>query len=110
MEMNEILEYRRYRCRYNLYDLFIVLVYTCLMLFVFSSGRRHTRCALMTGVQTCALPIFPTSSVSLRSRTSVAFFRSTCSTHTRSAKECGPISAIREIGRASCRERVCQYV
>src|SRR3546814_5739612 len=24
----------------------------------FSSGRRHTRCALVTGVQTCALPIF----------------------------------------------------
>src|SRR3546814_2629566 len=27
-------------------------------LFVFSSRRRHTRCALVTGVQTCALPIF----------------------------------------------------
>src|SRR3546814_8924611 len=27
------------------------------MLF-FSSRRRHTRCALVTGVQTCALPIF----------------------------------------------------
>src|SRR3546814_16959315 len=25
--------------------------------FVFSSRRRHTRCALVTGVQTCALPI-----------------------------------------------------
>src|SRR3546814_6984802 len=24
----------------------------------FSSRRRHTRCALVTGVQTCALPIF----------------------------------------------------
>src|SRR3546814_62096 len=29
------------------------------MLFFFSSRRRHTRCALVTGVQTCALPIFP---------------------------------------------------
>src|SRR3546814_1456658 len=28
------------------------------MLFFFSSRRRHTRCALVTGVQTCALPIF----------------------------------------------------
>src|SRR3546814_5869551 len=28
----------------------------CLWLF-FSSRRRHTRCALVTGVQTCALPI-----------------------------------------------------
>src|SRR3546814_14702369 len=27
------------------------------MLFLFSSRRRHTRCALVTGVQTCALPI-----------------------------------------------------
>src|SRR3546814_12100147 len=25
----------------------------------FSSRRRHTRCALVTGVQTCALPISP---------------------------------------------------
>src|SRR3546814_18411428 len=28
-----------------------------LMFFLFSSRRRHTRCALVTGVQTCALPI-----------------------------------------------------
>src|SRR3546814_4249585 len=28
-----------------------------LCLFFFSSRRRHTRCALVTGVQTCALPI-----------------------------------------------------
>src|SRR3546814_6325682 len=27
------------------------------MLLFFSSRRRHTRCALVTGVQTCALPI-----------------------------------------------------
>src|SRR3546814_9091182 len=27
------------------------------MWFFFSSRRRHTRCALVTGVQTCALPI-----------------------------------------------------
>src|SRR3546814_10142397 len=28
-----------------------------IFLFLFSSRRRHTRCALVTGVQTCALPI-----------------------------------------------------
>src|SRR3546814_4957913 len=28
------------------------------MYFFFSSRRRHTSCALVTGVQTCALPIF----------------------------------------------------
>src|SRR3546814_9446831 len=32
---------------------FIIL----LLYFFFSSRRRHTRCALVTGVQTCALPI-----------------------------------------------------
>src|SRR3546814_8705865 len=33
------------------------------MLFFFSSRRRHTSCALVTGVQTCALPIYPTISL-----------------------------------------------
>src|SRR3546814_8566892 len=28
-----------------------------IVVFFFSSRRRHTRCALVTGVQTCALPI-----------------------------------------------------
>src|SRR3546814_1213193 len=32
------------------------VVIICVMFF-FSSRRRHTRCALVTGVQTCALPI-----------------------------------------------------
>src|SRR3546814_2278778 len=30
----------------------------CFLSFFFSSRRRHTSCALVTGVQTCALPIF----------------------------------------------------
>src|SRR3546814_9580418 len=29
-----------------------------MFVFFVSSRRRHTRCALVTGVQTCALPIF----------------------------------------------------
>src|SRR3546814_8807243 len=29
----------------------------CCIVFFFSSRRRHTSCALVTGVQTCALPI-----------------------------------------------------
>src|SRR3546814_5657655 len=29
----------------------------CVSFLFFSSRRRHTRCALVTGVQTCALPI-----------------------------------------------------
>src|SRR3546814_5606143 len=31
------------------------------VIFFFSSRRRHTRCALVTGVQTCALPISTTT-------------------------------------------------
>src|SRR3546814_3389197 len=35
-------------------------IVTCVRFYVFffSSRRRHTRCALVTGVQTCALPIY----------------------------------------------------
>src|SRR3546814_2798172 len=37
----------------------IIMIVFCsgVLLFFFSSRRRHTRCALVTGVQTCALPI-----------------------------------------------------
>src|SRR3546814_9326241 len=35
----------------------VVNTYLSLFVFFFSSRRRHTRCALVTGVQTCALPI-----------------------------------------------------
>src|SRR3546814_2189113 len=36
------------------------VVYVCVFEegFFFSSRRRHTRCALVTGVQACALPIY----------------------------------------------------
>src|SRR3546814_18536047 len=34
------------------------VVYSGWIIFFFSSRRRHTRCALVTGVQTCALPIW----------------------------------------------------
>src|SRR3546814_4169757 len=33
-------------------------VSSVVLLFFFSSRRRHTICALVTGVQTCALPIY----------------------------------------------------
>src|SRR3546814_18766631 len=41
------------------------IVLSCFMCicFFFSSRRRHTRCALVTGVQTCALPILLSCSV-----------------------------------------------
>src|SRR3546814_8340698 len=41
-------------------------------LVFFSSRRRHTRCALVTGVQTCALPICPGISAAVRARASLA--------------------------------------
>src|SRR3546814_6675363 len=34
-----------------------IMTHTFSLRFFFSSRRRHTRCALVTGVQTCALPI-----------------------------------------------------
>src|SRR3546814_6318407 len=42
--------------------LYVIIIYWSrnymfLVFFFFSSRRRHTRCALVTGVQTCALPI-----------------------------------------------------
>src|SRR3546814_2921500 len=107
------------------------------MLFFFSSRRRHTRCALVTGVQTCALPIFqqesPCShlnstsnclSVSVNSNFSNKSGRlsqvlpSICFLRQRSISLWLPPSntagtskpLMLEIGRASCRERVCQYV
>src|SRR3546814_15456538 len=36
----------------------MMLISFVFLFFFFSSRRRHTRCALVTGVQTCALPIF----------------------------------------------------
>src|SRR3546814_7108373 len=45
-----------------LYSLFFCRYCPCcyFVCFFFSSRRRHTRCALVTGVQTCALPICST--------------------------------------------------
>src|SRR3546814_10210387 len=95
--------------------------------FFFSSRRRHTRCALVTGVQTCALPI----SFYIRllgdpafTRTSAAHMRLFISgsaplsadIHRAFEERCGHRVLERygmtetEIGRASCRERVCPYV
>src|SRR3546814_13733627 len=38
-------------------DTFLYAICVGLYVFFLSSRRRHTRCALVTGVQTCALPI-----------------------------------------------------
>src|SRR3546814_7099166 len=90
-----------------------VIAFCCLLLFFFfSSRRRHTRCALVTGVQTCALPILAKSP--FENGLIIGCRRD-------SGLGCGPkravagwpilrSAAIAKIGRASCRERVCQYV
>src|SRR3546814_4548873 len=90
--------------------------------FVFSSRRRHTRCALVTGVQTCALPIcFKGTAAVVSSSLLVsgcaigkpsAYLKVAVDDRRPSLQ--GPVRAERvvceKIGRASCRERVCQYV
>src|SRR3546814_9327201 len=55
------------------------------IIFFFSSRGRHTRCALVTGVQTCALPIF---------------LRPSCHLSRRSQEE--PSPALRRMVQLSC--------
>src|SRR3546814_3410335 len=74
----------------------------------FSSRRRHTRCALVTGVQTCALPISsmlhgPPQIIEAMEFTSLP-------NEMRPEHVCEEWRDTQQIGRASCRERVCQYV
>src|SRR3546814_2538607 len=87
--------------------------------FFFSSRRRHTRCALVTGVQTCALPISYRDQLFPREAYGLMFERLLEAMSERDAcrKMVELLSMAHEraceaeqIGRASCRERVCQYV
>src|SRR3546814_8668298 len=104
----------------------MLLFFFCFIFFFFSSRRRHTRCALVTGVQTCALPISAPERPFNPNRFHFNFrwfwdyagglmtdwgvhlidyvLHGMDATHPRS------VMALGEIGRASCRERVCQYV
>src|SRR3546814_7957623 len=92
----------------------------------FSSRRRHTRCALVTGVQTCALPILGPSrdrdemddSVETKRNSKAgALLRALCPAVPAVISAAAMIflfAAVMpfawEIGRASCRDRVCPYV
>src|SRR3546814_2894844 len=92
--------------------------------FFFSSRRRHTRCALVTGVQTCALPIYEdldklyqegvASSAGVNLSLVAILQAAGLEAHPAllSTRENGYPVDIHpvKIGRASCRERVCQYV
>src|SRR3546814_12772853 len=93
------------------------------MFIFFSSRRRHTICALVTGVQTCALPIFliaswrsfrTTASWRCRGEASLgALVPRANGTYEKrwrlASKACPTSTTATKIGRASCRERVGQY-
>src|SRR3546814_3029266 len=90
-----------------------------LVCFFCSSRRRHTRCALVTGVQTCALPIFMAEGDdgTAQSRiddgvieTAIELFLDDLIARSARLAERAATGIVEEIGRASCRERVCQYV
>src|SRR3546814_3665608 len=108
------------------------MIVSCLLvcIFFFSSRRRHTRCALVTGVQTCALPISeaavaeaaptvaepaPTldsgnTAWMLTSMVLVLFMTipGLALFYAGMVRTKNVLSV--KIGRASCRARVCQYV
>src|SRR3546814_4920412 len=94
-----------------------------LFLFFFSSRRRHTSCALVTGVQTCALPICFLGAGGIGNVGTLVLIDSEVSANISvQAAGIGNVGFVTiigstisgniagEIGRASCRERVCQYV
>src|SRR3546814_5476638 len=116
--------------------LMVTVLFYFLCFFFFSSRRRHTRCALVTGVQTCALPISRGDEVVMLSppgefgarfaahgirwitlpmdRASLNPVRETFTlgalVRVLRAERPDLVHNFTEIGRASCRERVCQYV
>src|SRR3546814_8225061 len=65
----------------------MILVVGVLVFFFFSSRRRHTRCALVTGVQTCALPI-----CACRNSTSLGKFKFCPVARSRLPTDVGPSS------------------
>src|SRR3546814_10912462 len=88
---------------------FIIFVY-----FFFSSKRRHTRCALVTGVQTCALPISSCGWQGMERQ--VAAWRSEHSSparsRCRSRQGCCKRSEERRVGKecvSTCRSRWSPY-
>src|SRR3546814_3811263 len=84
---------------------FISCLSIVVSLFLLSSRRRHTSCELVTGVQTCALPI--SLAVPGMRGGGQPLRRHRAGAELAAAQPARPRLAD---GRASCRERVCQYV
>src|SRR3546814_5614505 len=97
------------------------------VLYFFASRRRHTRGALGTGVQTCALPIcaqHPLLTLVAPDQTNSDIVKSLVASRKASPHGILPVwqfhgretwtmigyHAVPEIGRAPCRARVCQSV
>src|SRR3546814_1221095 len=97
--------------------------------FFYSSRRRHTRCALVTGVQTCALPICGVAQadntawgagssagndyIEIRHSGEEygGDYGSQIAGDAIATGDDGNANATNlALGRASCREKVCQYV
>src|SRR3546814_10363264 len=101
-------------------------MYMIVIVFFFSSRRRHTRCALVTGFQTCALPIsiipgeapgmmaleIAIDEIAEKAGLDPVAFRIINDTQVDPENPGRPFSQrnLIDIGRASGRERVCQYV
>src|SRR3546814_4657470 len=102
-------------------------LWLCCCLFFFSSRRRHTRCELVTGVQTCALPIWRMRDEGgytillvehkmnlvgdISDRVVVLDYGQKIAEGSYHDVVNDPVVIeAYQIGRASCRERVCQYV
>src|SRR3546814_4141139 len=99
-------------CSFILYAVVFLLIFF-LLFFFFSSRRRHTRCALVTGVQTCALPILPRAS-RLMSRRKPRSMRSraVCRPRSSTSTSTSPRSEERRVGKecvSTCRSRWSPY-
>src|SRR3546814_3784751 len=102
-----LIDFRHVRCGS---DFVFLLSHRVLSSFFFSSRRRHTRCALVTGVHTCALPIAPLFGLAARRQDAWKIQLSrTVAFQSLSLAAIGGY-LILKIGRAPCRERVWQDV
>src|SRR3546814_14088279 len=96
----------------------MLFMYVCLLLlwsdwFFFSSRRRHTRCALVTGVQTCALPIYALNHFGSGANKAIVLNNDRISLqrlkHTADADTAGQMHILSDMGAASNRHPVIHH-